>query len=98
MRAISSRHATEVPLPVFSARISWGVLDLMKFQQDGAWVLVTILIVAQPGVHRTWRKAGDRVLGTFIGCAVALVVGIPLNGHPVALTLAAILPLGSLAT
>jgi len=70
------------------------IVGLTKFQQDGAWVLLTILIVAQPGMQRTWRKAGDRLLGTFVGFGVALVVGIPLNGHPVALTLAAILLLG----
>ena len=70
------------------------VVGLTKFQQDGAWVLLTILIVAQPGVRRTWRKAGARVLGTFVGFGVALVVGIPLNGHPLMLTLAAILLFG----
>jgi hypothetical protein len=70
------------------------IVSLTKFQQDGAWVLLTILVVAQPGVHRTWRKAGHRVLGTFIGFGVALVVGLPLNGHPLILTLAAILLFG----
>lgn len=70
------------------------LVGLTKFQQDGAWVLLTILIVAQPGIHRTWRKAGDRLVGTFVGFGVALVAGIPLNGHPVALTLVAILLLG----
>ena len=70
------------------------IVGLTKFQQDGAWVLLTILIVAQPGFHRTWRKVRDRLLGTFIGFGIALVAGVPLNGHPVALTLVAILLLG----
>jgi len=70
------------------------IVGQTKFHQDGAWVLLTILMVSQPGMHRTWRKVGDRLLGTFIGFAVALVVGVPLNGHPAALTLAAIVLLG----
>lgn len=36
----------------------------------------------------------DRLLGTFVGFGIALVAGVPLNGHPVALTLVAILLLG----
>ena len=106
--AAIGRKAPHPPLTQMPWRLTWVytcslalvcgaitlVVSLTKFQQDGAWVLLTILIVAQPGVHRTWRKAGDRVLGTFIGFVIALVVGIPLNGHPVALTLAAILLFG----
>lgn len=70
------------------------VLGLTDLRQDEAWVLLTILIVAQPSLHRTRRKVRDRLLGTFIGFGVALVVGVPFHGHPVALTLIAILLLG----
>ena len=71
-----------------------AVVGVMDLQQDGAWILLTILIVSQPGFHKTWRKVSDRLLGTFVGFAVALVVAVLLHGHPVALTLAAIVLLG----
>ncbi|CAB4885899.1 MAG: hypothetical protein F2793_09295 [Actinobacteria bacterium] len=71
-----------------------AVVGVMDLQQDGAWILLTILIVSQPGIHKTWRKVSDRLLGTFVGFALALVVAMPLHGHPVALTLAAIVLLG----
>lgn len=70
------------------------ILGLAGFHQDEAWVVLTILIVAQPTLHQTRRKVRDRLLGTFIGFGVALVVGVPLHGHAVALTLVAILLLG----
>lgn len=70
------------------------ILGLAGLNQDEAWVVLTILIVAQPTMHETRRKVRDRLLGTFIGFAVALVVGVPFHGHPVALTLVAILLLG----
>jgi hypothetical protein len=70
------------------------IVGLTKFQQDGAWVLLTILIVSQPGIQRTWRRVGDRLLGTLIGFGIALLVAIPLNGRPGALTLVAILLFG----
>lgn len=70
------------------------IASLAHIDQDGAWILLTILIVAQPSLHRTRRKVGDRLLGTIIGFGVALVVGVPFSGHPVLLTLIAILLLG----
>lgn len=70
------------------------IVELAHLPQEGAWILLTILIVCQPSVHRTWRKVGDRLIGTFIGFAVALVVALPLPGHPMALTVAAIVLFG----
>jgi MFS family permease len=70
------------------------VVELAHLPQDGAWILLTILIVSQPGMHRTWRKVGDRLLGTFAGFGVALVFAFPLHGHPMALTVAAIFLFG----
>lgn len=70
------------------------VVGLTDYRQDGAWILLTILIVAQPTIHRTWHKVGDRLLGTIIGFGIALVFAFPLQGHPMGLTLAAIVLLG----
>ena len=56
--------------------VTMGVVVAMQLQHGGAWILLTILLVAQPGLHQTWRKALERLLGTVLGFAIAMAVGL----------------------
>ena len=78
-----------VTMAVVCAGVLAAVLALGQ-RQYGAWILLTLLIVMQPGLHKTWQKVRDRLLGTLAGFIVAIVIAIPLHGHPVALSLAAV--------
>ena len=101
--AIIGRRVPKPPLARMNARVTWIVAVTMAVvcavvlaavlaegqRQYGAWILLTLLIVMQPGLHKTWQKVRDRLLGTFAGFIVAIAIAVPLHGHPVALSLAA---------
>jgi uncharacterized membrane protein YccC len=53
-----------------------AVVVAMQLQHGGAWMILTIIVVAQPGLHRTWTKTRDRLIGTALGFAIALAVGL----------------------
>lgn len=50
--------------------------------EHAAWVTVTSVVVLQPYLGAAWKRAGERILGTVLGCALAeaimLVVRSPL--------------------
>lgn len=52
---------------------AWVVLTHAKFHQ-GAWLLLTLIMVMQPTPHDTLTKSLQRLGGTLVGGAVALVL------------------------
>lgn len=52
---------------------SWTVLTYAKFHQ-GAWLLLTLIVVLQPSPHDTLTKSLQRLGGTLIGGAVAFAL------------------------
>ena len=52
---------------------AWGVLTYAKFHQ-GAWLLLTLIIVLQPSPHDTLTRSLQRLGGTIIGGAFAFVL------------------------
>lgn len=50
---------------------TWGVLTFAKDHQ-GAWLLLTLIIVLQPNAHDTFVKSLQRLGGTLVGGLVAL--------------------------
>ena len=39
--------------------------------EHAAWVTVTSIVVLQPYLGAAWRRAGERIVGTVLGCALA---------------------------
>jgi uncharacterized membrane protein YccC len=52
---------------------TWGVLTYAKFHQ-GAWLLLTLIIVLQPSAHDTLTRSLQRLGGTIIGGVFAFVL------------------------
>lgn len=52
---------------------AWGVLTFAKNHQ-GAWLLLTLIIVLQPSPHDTFIKSIQRLGGTLLGGLIALVL------------------------
>ena len=70
------RPSTSVLYAVLMAVIlgvaAWGVLTYANFHQ-GAWLLLTLIIVLQPSPHDTFTMSLQRLGGTLIGGVIALV-------------------------
>ena len=67
-----------------------GVL-LWRPGSQGAWLVVTLLVVTEVGHHDTVSRAGRRVAGTVAGAAVATVVASLTTSEAVLLTIGLIL-------
>jgi hypothetical protein len=52
---------------------AWAVLTFAKFHQ-GAWLLLTLIILLQPSAHDTVTKSLQRLAGTLVGSVVALAL------------------------
>jgi hypothetical protein len=52
---------------------AWVVLTFAKYHQ-GAWLLLTLIIVMQPSPHDTMTKSLQRLAGTVAGGAVAMLL------------------------
>lgn len=52
---------------------AWIVMTQAKYHQ-GAWLLLTLIVVMQPSPHDTMTKSLQRLGGTLLGGAVALVL------------------------
>ena len=52
---------------------AWVVLTFAKFHQ-GAWLLLTLIMVMQPSPHDTFTKSIQRLAGTVAGGAVAFLL------------------------
>ncbi|MFL5291431.1 MAG: FUSC family protein [Myxococcales bacterium] len=71
------RHAARMAFGLAAA----GVLGQMLHLSRGYWMTVTVVIVLQPDLGSTVRRALDRVAGTVLGAVVAAVVA-PLVHRP----------------
>ena len=76
-RPESLRHAVMfgVTIAVVTG-VAMAVVVAMQLQHGGAWLILTLLLVLQPDVKRTWKKSIERVWGTTLGFAIALAIGL----------------------
>lgn len=74
-QALSTRAtiAYAVLMAVIVGIATWGVLTFAKDHQ-GAWLLLTLIIVLQPSPHDTFVMSMQRLGGTLLGGAIALVL------------------------
>ena len=56
--------------------IAMGVVVAMDLQHGGAWLLLTLILVAQPVMSTAFWKSLSRVLGTALGFVIAFVVSL----------------------
>ena len=71
--AVSFEHALIFGLTLAAVTgMSMGVVVAMQLQHGGAWLMLTLFLVLQPGLHDSWRKTRERVWGTLLGFAIAL--------------------------
>ena len=64
------RYALRVTLAAALAMAVWTLIPALAPQ--GYWILLTVLIIMKPGFALTRQRNGWRLLGTLIGCLVAL--------------------------
>lgn len=53
---------------------TWCVVDF-NLGHTGGWVILTILVVFQPTVGASFRKAAHRAAGTILGIVIAVTIG-----------------------
>jgi hypothetical protein len=85
-RPESLRHAVMfgVTIAVVTG-VAMAVVVAMQLQHGGAWLILTLLLVLQPDVQRTWKKSIERVWGTTLGFAIAFAIGLLVHQHAVLL-------------
>ena len=83
-----SRHRSKVPVTPVHAAIALGVILAIvtgitmsivvakNLQNGGAWIILTVLVISQPALGATWRKAIERLIGTAIGFCIAFVISL----------------------
>lgn len=64
------RHGLRVGIAAVIATVVGRTLS----PEHAAWVTVTAIVVLQPYLGAAWQRAGERIVGTVLGCAVAEVV------------------------
>lgn len=62
-----------IALGVLIAGAAWAVLTWARFH-EGAWLLLTLIIVLQPSAHDTVIRSLQRLAGTVVGGLVALLL------------------------
>jgi len=68
-------------LAVVIGGVTWCVVHF-NLGQGGAWIILTILVVFQPYLGTSFRKAGQRIAGTALGFIVAMVIGVFISSGP----------------
>jgi hypothetical protein len=56
--------------------LTMGIVVATGIGHTGAWIVLTVLMVVQPGLHQTFRKSLERALGTALGFGIALAVAL----------------------
>jgi len=82
------RTRPKVPLTPVNAAIVLGIILAIatgvtmsivvanNLQNGGAWIILTILVISQPALGATWRKAIERLIGTALGFCIAFAVSL----------------------
>jgi len=73
--------AFSVILALMIGTVTWCVIRF-GLGHGGSWIILTILVVFQPYLGTGFKKAGQRIVGTVAGFALALVIGIFVTGGP----------------
>lgn len=61
---------------------TWFVVDL-NLGHGGGWIILTIVVVYQPYLGDSFKKAGARAIGTVLGFLIAIIVGAFVTNGPV---------------
>lgn len=61
------RHGVRVALATVIAMVIGHRIS----QEHGAWVTVTTVVILQPYPSASWQRAGERLVGTLLGCLLA---------------------------
>jgi len=77
-------------LAIVIGGVTWCVV-YFDLGQGGAWIILTILVVFQPYLGTSFRKAGQRIAGTAIGFGLAMLIGVFVSTGPVLYLLGVIL-------
>jgi uncharacterized membrane protein YccC len=56
--------------------VTMSIVVANDLQNGGAWIILTILVISQPALGATWRKAIERLIGTIIGFCIAFAVSL----------------------
>jgi len=73
--------AFSVILALMIGGVTWCVIHF-DLGHGGSWIILTILVVFQPYLGTGFKKAGQRIVGTVAGFALALVIGLVVTGGP----------------
>jgi hypothetical protein len=68
-------------LAVVIGGVTWCVV-YFDLGQGGAWIILTILVVFQPYLGTSFRKAGQRIAGTALGFVLAMLIGLFIQTGP----------------
>ena len=72
---LEARHARlmAIILALLVGGAAWVVAD-RNLGHGGAWLMMTILIVVQPGISSTFKRSVQRAIGTVAGFGIAIVL------------------------
>jgi uncharacterized membrane protein YccC len=65
------RFAVRIALAVAAGLV---VIDRLPYAAHGYWILVTIVVILKPTFSMTKQRWVDRVIGTVVGCIVAVLI------------------------
>ena len=81
---VGQRHALAFALVKGAAvGATTGVVIDRHLGLAGAWMVMTVVLVVQPGIADTWSRSLQRAAGTVAGFVIALVVGVVVPWSPV---------------
>ena len=87
VRASTRRAVTFAVVMATVTGVTMAIVVSMQLQHGGAWILLTIFVVAQPALHQTWSRSLERLLGTVLGFAIALAISQVVKQPAVVVTL-----------
>lgn len=91
---LQARHAVVMAavLAVLVGGAAWFVAD-RNLGHGGAWLMMTILIVVQPGISSTFKRSVQRAVGTVAGFGIAIVLSAVVS-TPIVMLLVGVVLLG----
>ena len=82
-----------IVLGVLVGGTAWVVAD-RNLGHGGAWLMMTILIVAQPGITTTFHRGVQRAIGTVAGFVIAILLS-PFINQPVPMLIVGLALIGA---